>query len=68
MRDFIPDICQLFSRCVLVAGFGVILSLILMGFAGCKTPVVNYTIETSVNDIWDEKPKQSITTRMEFRR
>lgn len=68
MRNFVPDVCQLFSRCILVAGLGVIFSLILMGFGGCASPVVHYTIESKIDDVWAEKPSQSISTRMEFKR
>ena len=37
-------------------------------FGGCKSPPVNYTIQTTTPDIWAERPKQSVTVKMEFRR
>jgi len=37
-------------------------------FGGCKSPPVNYTIQTTTPDIWAEQPKQSVTVKMEFRR
>ena len=37
-------------------------------FGGCKSPPVNYTIQSSCPDIWDAEPKQTVSVKMEFRR
>ena len=40
----------------------------LMFFGGCRQPVANYTIQTSVPDVWASSPKQSVAFKMEFRK
>jgi hypothetical protein len=39
-----------------------------MVILGCKSPPINYTIQSNVPDIWDAEPKQSVSIKMEFRR
>jgi len=36
--------------------------------SGCRQPVANYTIQTSVPDVWAHEPKQSVAFKMEFRK
>ena len=40
----------------------------LMFCGGCRQPVANYTIQTSVPDVWANSPKQSVAFKMEFRK
>ena len=40
----------------------------LMVCGGCRQPVANYTIQTSVPDVWANSPKQSVAFKMEFRK
>ena len=66
MYSFIPDVCNVVSRCILAAGFGVILALMIMGGSGCSTEKV-YKISTSCPDVWDEKPSQSVSLIVEVK-
>ena len=66
MYSFIPDVCNVVSRCILVAGLGIIFSLMIMGGSGCSTEKV-YKISTSCPDVWDEKPSQSVSLIVEIK-
>lgn len=38
----------------------------VLALGGCRTPVINYSIETKCNDIWHNQPKQSVAFKMDF--
>jgi len=51
---------------IIILIFAYFAGLLVCG--GCRQPVANYTIQTSVPDVWAHEPKQSVAFKMEFRK